>query len=161
MEFERVAVGPLLVRLLEKIAAFGRARAVDQRIATLEALIDLGEDLLAGRQRAQVSGNGHWLRPYRGDGLGTFHEIGRIGCRQHRLRALTRESRRNGAADATAAAADHDYFSFKFLCHSFPLQKIRRLYTRIDLPALAVTIRKRVWAVSYTHLRAHETGRNL
>ena len=63
-------------------------------IATLEALIDLGEDLLAGRQRAQVAGNGHRLWPYRGDGLGTFRKIGRIGCRQHRLRALTREGRR-------------------------------------------------------------------
>ncbi len=119
VELEREAVGPGVVRLIEKLAAFGRAGIIDQHVAALEALVDLGEDLLTGRERAQVAGNGHRLRPASaGDRLGPFDEICRIGRRQHALRTLARECRGYRPADAAATAADDHDFSLEFLRHS-------------------------------------------
>ena len=154
VELEREAVGPGLVRLLEEFSAFGRAGIVDQHVAALEALVHLGEHLLAAGKRAQIAGNRHRRRPARrGDRLRAFGEIGRVRRRQHGLRALAREGGRDGPADAAAAAADDDDFSLEFSRHWLPPLISAGLYTRpaprprgvgrIDLPAFPVTIRKK------------------
>src|SRR5690348_11289229 len=53
----------------------------------------------------------------RGDRFRAFGKVCRIGRRQHRLRALTREGRGDGAADTAAAAADHHDLAAEFVCH--------------------------------------------
>jgi hypothetical protein len=52
-----------------------RARIVDQYVATLEAFVDPLEQLLAGRERAQIAGDGEGLRSLRGNRLGGDREI--------------------------------------------------------------------------------------
>jgi hypothetical protein len=92
VEFEREAVGPQIVRLLEEFSALSGARIVDQHVAAFETLIHFGEHLLAGGKLAQVAGNGHRLRPAAScDRFRALGEVGRARCRQHGLRALTRE----------------------------------------------------------------------
>jgi len=76
VEFQRKAVGPQGIRLLEKIATEGRSGTVDQNVATFEVLVDSGEDLLAGFQRAQIAGDRHRLRATsRSDRVSALGEI--------------------------------------------------------------------------------------
>ena len=125
VKFQRKAVGPGVVRLFKKLAALGGAGIVDQYVAALEAIIDLGEDLLAALKRAQVAGDRHRRRGTRaGNRLRRFGEVRRIRRRQHGLRALAREGDRNRPADTAAAATDDDHFSFEFLRHRRPLVDI-------------------------------------
>jgi hypothetical protein len=76
----------------------------------------------------------------RSDCLGTLGEIGLIGCCEYGLRALLREGDGNRAANAAAAAADHDdFFGGLYTRHA----GISRASPRIDLTGVPVTIRKK------------------
>ena len=130
-ELEREAVGPCLVGKRQEIAAARRARIVDEHVAAAEARVDLGMDLLAALERTQIGGDRHRRRPAgRGDDFRAFGQIGRVRCRQHRLRALAREGRSDGAADAAAAAGDDDDLAGEFVCHAMPPALQCATYTR-------------------------------
>ena len=116
VEFQREAVGPGVVRLIEKLAAFGGAGIVDQHVATLEALADLRKHLLATGKRAQVAGNVIGSGPpAAATALAPSARLAAFDAASTHLRALARKRHGNGPADAAAAAADDHDFSLEFL----------------------------------------------
>ena len=85
-EFERKAVEPEHRRDGQEVAGAGRARAVDQHVAALEALVDLRENLLAARERAQIARDRHRLGPAGfDDGLGCLPPDWRPTTRRARI----------------------------------------------------------------------------
>src|SRR5215475_554630 len=125
-EFQRESVEPEVVGQLREATGPRRARVVDEHITALEALVDIGKYLLATGERAQVTGDGQRLRRARlfgvpGDLLRCLGERRRIRRGKHGLRALFREARRDGLADAAARAADHHDLVLELSCHRNPL----------------------------------------
>ena len=74
-EFQRITLEPHGIGQIDECPRARRARIVDQYVATLEAFVDPLEQLLAGRERAQIAGDGEGLRSLRGNRLGGDREI--------------------------------------------------------------------------------------
>src|SRR3989454_5671747 len=74
-ELQREAVEPDRIGQVQERARARRARVVDEHVATMEALVDALEQLLARLELAQIAGDGERLRPLRRDRLGGGGEI--------------------------------------------------------------------------------------
>ena len=116
-EFQREAVEPDRIGQFQERARARCARVVDEHVATLEALVDALEQLLARLELAQIAGDRERLRPLGRDRLGGGGEILLGGGGEHGLRTLARERERDAAADPAARPRNDDDLAVELTSH--------------------------------------------